>query len=281
MSDLKKERLIELLTDNVLFGLDEVETAELEVLKQLYPDIAKDNSLEMTAGLIGLSSIEQIEPMPDHLQTMIRAKANDIFESADIRPIALVSSDDKDGDFQKTFEFEKKRGLTQLLGWMVAGAACIALAFSLWFNLQEPKIIREYVGSQPVPSVIEQERQLIARAKDLIRTPLVDPAASERVIGEIVWSDSEQKGFMKFNGLAVNDIKAQTYQLWIFDKTQDEKTPIDGGVFDIKSQGETIIPITAKLKVAKPGLFAVTVEKPGGVVVSKREKIAALGKIQS
>lgn len=281
MSDLKKERLIELLADNVLFGLDEVETAELEVLKKLYPDIANDSSLEMTAGLIGLGSLEQIEPMPDHLQTMIRAKANEFFEVADSQPVVATSSNHEESDIQQTFEFEKKRGFMQLLGWMVAGAACLALAFSLWMNTQRPTIVREYIGPPPVPSVTEQERQLIAEAKDLLRTSLVDPADNERVIGDLVWSDSKQKGFMKFNGLAVNDVNVQTYQLWIFDETQDEKTPIDGGVFDIRSNGETIIPITAKLKVAKPGLFAVTVEKPGGVVVSKREKIAALGKVQS
>ena len=34
-----------------------------------------------------------------------------------------------------------------------------------------------------------------------------------------------------------------------------------------------IIPITAKLSVDEPVLFAVTIEKPGGVVVSKRERI--------
>jgi hypothetical protein len=50
-------------------------------------------------------------------------------------------------------------------------------------------------------------------------------------------------------------------------------------VFDVTSGGEVIVPIHAKLKVTKPTLFAVTVEKPGGVVVSKRERIVVLAKV--
>ena len=36
----------------------------------------------------------------------------------------------------------------------------------------------------------------------------------------------------------------------------------------------------SKLKALGPELFAITIEKPGGVVVSKREKIAALAKVE-
>lgn len=78
---------------------------------------------------------------------------------------------------------------------------------------------------------------------------------------------------MRFVGLAVNDPRQLQYQLWIFDKNRDQAFPVDGGVFDITPAGEVIAPITAKLPVGEPMLFAVTVEKPGGVVVSKRERI--------
>ena len=86
---------------------------------------------------------------------------------------------------------------------------------------------------------------------------------------------------MRFRGLPANDGKAETYQLWIFDKTQDKATPIDGGTFDVPADGEVVIPINAKLKAAGPEMFAITIEKPGGVVVSKREKIAALAKVET
>lgn len=69
-----------------------------------------------------------------------------------------------------------------------------------------------------------------------------------------------------------------TYPCWICDQLQNPKTPLDGGIFDINSFGEVIMPINAKLKARNPKMFAITIEKPGGVVVSKAEKVAAPAK---
>jgi anti-sigma-K factor RskA len=96
--------------------------------------------------------------------------------------------------------------------------------------------------------------------------------------GDIVWSDSKQAGFIRISGLPKNDPNRETYQLWIIDSAQDPKTPIDGGVFDISADGEVIIPIDAKIAARDPKAFAITVERPGGVVVSKQERVVALAK---
>jgi Anti-sigma-K factor rskA len=121
---------------------------------------------------------------------------------------------------------------------------------------------------------------LLARV-DTTTTPwskTKDPA-SQNAGGDVVWNEALQQGFMRFAGLAKNDPTASQYQLWIFDDTRDAKYPVDGGVFDVDTAtadpktGDVIVPIAAKIKVGKPSLFAVTVEKPGGVVVSKRERI--------
>ncbi len=64
---------------------------------------------------------------------------------------------------------------------------------------------------------------------------------------------------MLFRGLPVNIPTQEQYQLWIFAKNQSEKTPIDGGVFDITSTEEVIIPINAKSMLKMPFMFAVTV----------------------
>jgi anti-sigma-K factor RskA len=101
------------------------------------------------------------------------------------------------------------------------------------------------------------------------------------VVGDIVWSDEKQDGYIRVKGLPKNDVSKETYQLWIFDENQDPKTPIDGGTFDINADGEVIIPIDAKLKTKNPKMFAVTIEKAGGVVVSTRGKIAALAKLET
>ena len=78
---------------------------------------------------------------------------------------------------------------------------------------------------------------------------------------------------MTFAGLEQNDPTESQYQLWIFDKNQDE--PIDGGVFNVAGDN-VIVPIDPKLKAVDVFQFAVTIEKPGGVVKSKQERIALL-----
>ncbi len=79
---------------------------------------------------------------------------------------------------------------------------------------------------------------------------------------------------MRLRGLPVNDAAKLQYQLWIFDGGRSHKQPVDGGVFDV-GQGETLVPIRARLDVRQPKLFAITVEAPGGVVVSEQEHIVA------
>jgi anti-sigma-K factor RskA len=100
------------------------------------------------------------------------------------------------------------------------------------------------------------------------------------VSGTLVWSAHAQKGYLRFRGLPKNDPSKGQYQLWIFDSKQDERYPIDGGIFDIDTAtGEAIVAIDARLKVVEPKLFAVTIEKPGGVVVSSRDRIVALAQM--
>ena len=286
MSDVNKERLLDLLTDQVLFGLNEAELAELNVLKAAFPDFEADNSLELTAVALGLTGLNEIEPMPDHLKAAIAANSESHFATQEKRAKVLrfeppqkeLKNVDIAEDIQKTFEFKPKRPFVQWLGWAFAGLASIVLAFTL---LQPPKTI-EIVKEVP-PRVLtpsENYETLLSSAKDIKRTFWENPKDGNEKFGEIIWSESEQKGFMKLNGFPSNDAAKECYQLWIFDETQSDKTPIDGGVFNVTSGGEIIIPIDAKLKFKNPKMFAVTVEKPGGVVVSAREKIVALGKVQ-
>ena len=99
-------------------------------------------------------------------------------------------------------------------------------------------------------------------------------------MGEVAWSDDLQQGYMTFTGLKPNDPTKEQYQLWIFDKNRDEKYPVDGGVFDVDQEtGETIVMIDQKIKVDTATLFAITVEKPGGVVVSSRERLPLIAPV--
>ena len=97
--------------------------------------------------------------------------------------------------------------------------------------------------------------------------------------GDVVWDPSRQEGYLRFRDLPANDPKATQYQLWILDGKRDTRYPVDGGVFDIPAgREEVIIRIRAKLPVREATAFVITVERPGGVVVSDRKKIAALAK---
>lgn len=126
---------------------------------------------------------------------------------------------------------------------------------------------------------LAQEMQILAASEGTQRLPWSNPtndAAVEGLGGEVVWNDAEQKGYMVLEGLAVNDPKTQQYQLWIFDKARSDDLPVDGGVFDVTESGQVIVPIDNKLSITEAKAFAVTIEAPGGVVQSKRERLPLL-----
>ena len=87
-----------------------------------------------------------------------------------------------------------------------------------------------------------------------------------------------QEGDIALTDRPANDRSKKQYQLWIVDPARDEN-PVDGGVFDIPSgESTSIIPIRNPLFVTKPQAFVITLEQPGGVVVSKQEVVVALAK---
>jgi anti-sigma-K factor RskA len=84
---------------------------------------------------------------------------------------------------------------------------------------------------------------------------------------------------MILSGVPVNNPTQAQYQLWIVDPKRDADSPVDGGVFDIPSDGSpVVVPISAKLALNDPQAFVITLEQPGGVVKSKQEKVVALAK---
>ena len=155
-----------------------------------------------------------------------------------------------------------------------------------WFAAAASVALLLYQQAPPADSPLSpaaQRAELLAGAADAITvawSATEDPAGAA-ASGDVVWSGERQTGFLRFQGLAVNDPTESQYQLWIFDATRDDAHPVDGGVFDVdRETGDVIVPIRAKLRVFEPSLFAVTVEKPGGVVVSSRERLPLLAKVE-
>lgn len=289
MSDLYKERLLELFADQTVFGLDEQESMELKKLKKEFSDWNDDVSLELAAAAIGLSTLETKDELPAELRMKIFASADEYFETRETSPKVLNFTPPPPNVNNLTATetvrtvIETKTSPWQWLGWAFAAAACVALAFTLLTRPNNtPEIVKTPETIQtPKPELsVEQKReQLLASAKDAVKIPLANPKNEKEIVGEMVWSNAEQKGYARFTNLPVNDVNKETYQLWIVDETQDAKTPISGGVFNVNKAGEVTIPVNAQIQVKKPKMIAVTLEKPGGVVVSKQEKVVALAKI--
>ena len=166
------------------------------------------------------------------------------------------------------------RGSRAWLPWSIA-AACLILAVVAWTpRLYEP-------GRLAVAGNLEQWRLQAAREHMLAGSPRAGHWrwSGGEGAGDVVWDNRRQQGFLLLKGFVANDPSRARYQLWIFDAARDERYPVDGGLFDVPAGfEEVVIPVHASLPVVRPVAFAVTVEKPGGAVVSEREKVVAFAR---
>ena len=284
LNEMEAFRAQELLHDRATVGLDDAELAELAAL-----GVEEDISFDLAAAAVDLATV-QIEELPAGVADKILATVGIAPDRASItgvpttlagvappRPLASPPQPTEAPIIPITSAPRRSRAPIILASAAAAAGLALAIGAVLWAREQKPEVVVKEIVKVPVqPSPTEARSLLLEEASDtatLSWTANAKDPAGAAASGDVVWSASKQKGFMRFKGLAPNDPKKTQYQLWIFDKNRDEKFPVDGGVFDVGSNGEVIVAISAKLPVADPTLFAVTVEVPGGVVVSKRERI--------
>lgn len=231
------ERLGELLADRACGEtLSGAELRELTELRSRHPQLDID-SYERAAAAVHLCLLRgPLRELPRRLRARI------------IRAAVELGLGRRDRG-------SRLRLLVGSLGW--AAAAVLLLVPRL---AQEPA---------PLDPVAELQAAQDLEFWDWSSTE--DPAG-QGVTGEVAWSDALHSGFMRFEGLPQNDPTVEQYQLWVFDADRPAEHPVDGGVFDA-SEGTTLVPIDAKLQVDQPTLFAITLERPGGVVVSSRERL--------
>jgi anti-sigma-K factor RskA len=255
MSDRDLMRIEELLIDRALGELTDEQSSELTALLADHPDADNDELewvvAEATAALLGDQRLEKI---PEGLANAVIARA-----VADTTPdIAPDRGAAQAGHSNAWFG---------TVGWIAAAAALVG-----WLLL--PNLMSDSARNSP-PTLAQMRDSLISGGAQVVQIPWTateDPAAVS-ASGDVVWSTSLQTGFMRFTGLETNDPTVFQYQLWIFDATRDERFPVDGGVFDIGPTGEILVQIDPRIDVRTPTLFAITIEPPGGVVVSDRERI--------
>jgi len=287
------ERLQELLALHAVEGLDEQGQQELHQLKARYPH-ADTDALDRVAAALTLVSLKP-EPMPAALRARVEVDA-----SAWLGQQRPASDRAPAGSAQRVVELRPRPAATTAWGGWFAAAATLVLAVVGWLQVDRMEQQRDLLAAQQgelETAVSQLERNLAA--KDAAIDELQEPTAEELLAalenrpeteavswsatedpaavgagGAVVWNGAAQAGVMRFNGLQPNDPAEWQYQLWIFDAARDERFPVDGGVFDVGPSGEALVPIRARLPVNDAVLFAITVERAGGVVVSSRERIA-------
>ena len=254
---MSRLRAQELLALRAVEPLPEIEEQELSTLLADSPDL-DDDGFERAAAACHLALLGPEEPMPEHLRRKLEEQAATF--SAKVLPMPVAT----------------RAAAVQRRAWggWLAAAACLLLAVVGWWPRPTPP-------APDAPTVVEQPPPTPDQAPDALTLPwqTTEDAAATGADGSVVWSSAQQAGLMRIRGLEANDPAVSQYQLWIFDRDRDERYPVDGGVFDMPAgESEAIVPIDAKVAVGEPYLFAVTVEPPGGVVVSDRERIVLLAK---
>jgi len=282
MSENMDDKLRDLLCDQAVFGLTNEEARQL---KELSDGAEMDaQSYELAAAAIALAETK-IEPMPAGLEAKLLRAAEEHF-GASKEEIHESIHDQPTQTFQWK-EPKPSRSFFDWFGWAAAAVASIVLMVTFFYyqdrlSKLEDRLAKATATPTPAPSLAEQRDRLMAEATDLTRAEWAGGPyePTKGVTGEVVWSDAKQQGYMTFRGLPVNDANLEAYQLWIFEEPQLEALPKDGGVFNVTAKGEVIIPIDAKLRTISPKAFAITIEKPGGVMQSKRERLAALAPVK-
>jgi hypothetical protein len=239
---------IDLMVKQVTEGLT---PAESRALDSLDPAVRGRfvHDLEQAAAALTVAGSAGAAPLPEALRRRIEAQA----------PVQAVAA-----RTQSRAAFP-----LSMAGWWAA-AACLCIAVFTWV----------YAPTSPESARLSPEDQRAALlASGMRRIPVgatQDPYGTG-VSGDIVWDPATQRGFLRIAGLAHNDPGVNQYQIWIFDAERDPRYPVDGGVFDIPANAhEVLVPIRAGIPVRSAKAFAVTVEKPGGVVVSARDRVVAL-----
>ena len=278
MSDLSlqsqpDDALMDLLVKQVTEGLS---PAEQRALDALDTEVASTylRDFERAAAAVALSASIAAEPLPAALAQRIESGGLQHVAAPGVANIASARA-------------SRSARSSPVYGWLAA-AACLLIALFAWFRppavapmAQLPPVIAPLpVPAPPAAPTPAEEREALLAKNGALKITLgatKDPGAAG-VTGDVVWDPATQRGYLHFSGLAPNDPSLRQYQLWIFDGARDKRYPIDGGVFDIPANtAEVVIPIHAALAVLKPAAFAVTIEKPGGVVVSGREHVVVLG----
>ena len=268
-NEIEDERMGELLMQRATGALSAPEADALaQALAKLPPgEVARwERAAAELAAAFAAADPAMRESMPAHL-------ADRIVSSGE----AMVRSQPRATPRSVTPIAAPRSNLLAWTGWLAAAAA-----LALWFAAPRmTERVATPVAVAPTrpatPSQLRDSLLAADSATERLAWTATKDSSAVGASGDVVWSGRAQRGVMRIVGLKANDRSRWQYQLWIFDKTRDQKYPVDGGVFDMPDgKSEVYVPIDARVPVGDAVMFAVTVEHAGGVVVSSRERIALL-----
>jgi len=282
-------RLAELAVDDLLDALDADELLEYRALRGEHPEFDPYGIEQATAILLLAAGVTPV-PLPGRLEVQLADAAQQFF--------GLTTS---------------VAPQSRMLAWLRYGGVCAvaaSLLLTVWIRLprlQKPSIIASNPPHTSAPAPIsspiphdETKPKIVAAAPDVSSADIPRPAADrafflkqhpslwqrallpgpdptgQGVSGDVVWDARSQTGYLRFRGLRPNNPNVDQYQLWIFDARRDPRFPVDGGVFNVTAGRDDVVAFKAKLNVEVPLMFVITVEARGGVVVSDRQRIAAV-----
>ncbi len=246
-----QDLVIDLLVRRATEGIGEHEEELLAQTLEAHPEAAQEG-FESTAAALHVALIWPPQPMPGPVRAAVERDSALLFggPGRTIAPSAAPAPGNR--------------------AWpWLATAAAVLIAIAGWLPRAE-------IGGSGQSMETRYAELQAAGALELSWTATEDPTATG-ARGSVLWDPLSQTGFMRFIGLVANDPTQFQYQLWIFDAARGEQYPVDGGVFDVPAGAtEVTIPIDPRLPITEATLFAVTVEQPGGVVVSTRERISVI-----
>ncbi len=310
-SDPRHARLDELLIDRAVAGLSPADQTELDLLASSLAR-AGDETFDHAAADFDLAFAAQ-QPqavMPAELherlllkgQAWVRAQresagddsAHEAFQRSIPGVLRLVEAGQGDGqEFGRVRVMRRAWRTAPVWGGWLAAAACLLLAVNLWSERRQPSqsIMARHatepmdasLASLAVRSPVALLDRFLNSARDFVSVPVAAPRPEQNtdVEAEVIWSPSQQTGFLKVSGLPANNTGETRYQIWVVDGSRADPYPVDAGMFDIPhSGGRYVVPINARLPIGQPKAFAVTIESPVGAVVSKPERVILAGEME-
>lgn len=258
------ERLLDLLSAHATEGLNQEDLCELERLLTEGGMSDELEKMEVSATAFDLATIpvdSELE-LPDSLRDKVLMGAGQYFGHSETMTDTLPSP-----ATPSTPTGSSRWRVREGLGWLVAVAT---LLLGIWLGS-----VRPTDDGDTAQALTQADYQL---AVDRVSSSWVG-VHNKEVRGEVVWSDELQGGYMVFDNLPVNDPQQEQYQLWIFDTDVNQAVPVDGGVFDIASEGLNTVLFRPTHPVKQGVQFAVTIENPGGVQQSDRSRLPVIATI--